>query len=297
MSVSGHNLASVDLQQQIEKFEARGLLIEDRTHAEGFLHRVGPHYFEQYAAYRLAEVRRGQIAGYRPGTTFAQIEKAITFDQQLKDHAMAGTRSIELWLRSALIYDISYRMGDPAWHLHDRHLNEHALERDKNFLRTRAVDAEGKMRLPTGQPLWVIYTELSFSFWSVGYSILPTSEKIKIADKFDLRPSTLANWFMQIVGVRNICSHHHVFWAAKPMSAMAPADGGLHTALTRSIKMPNAQRIECPALRLYAIHHILTRIDPNFQEWAQNLKKIMTEAPLLSPLGLIPGWERQPEWD
>lgn len=297
MSVPGGGLVEVDLQKQIEHLEAQGMSFEDQAYARVFLQRVGLRYFADYAAYRMAEVRRGQIASYRPGTTFAQIEKAIAFDEKLKDHVMVGMRTIELWLRSTLTYDVSHRLGDPAWHLHVLELNEHTTRNDRSLLQSQTKKAEGKLKLPPDQPLWMIQAELSFSFWSCGYAILPTSEKIKIADKFGLHPSTLANWLRQIVGVRNICSHHHLLWAAKRMSAMAPADGGLHAALTRSIHMPSRERIECPALRLYAVHHILTRIDPKSQEWVQDLKRIVTEAPVLSPMGLRPDWERQPEWD
>lgn len=269
----------------------------DRRHAEDLVQRLGFNLFEEYARYRLAEVKRGRPPTYRPGTTLQHIEDAIAFDQRLKDHAMSGTRVIELWLRSALSYEVSRRLGDPYWHWHDDKLNEYATIQQGTLRkwRKKISEAERTLDLPEQSPLWKISMEMGFGFWSMGYGLLPTAEKVRMADKFALIPSTLENWLLQIVGVRNICSHHQVLWAAQ-MSAMAHAEGELHKALLKSIRISAAGRIEHPAMRFYAMHHLLTHVDPQLHHWVDKLKEIVSNAPLLSPLGFLPGWEQQSNW-
>lgn len=269
----------------------------DRRHAEQVIRRVGFHLFEAHARFRLAEVKRGSPPAYRPGTTLAQIEEAIAFDNRLKDHVLKGTRAIELWLRSTLTYETSRRFGDPCWHMNDDKLNEYAtIQREKlSKWRRKIREAEEECGVTAGSPLWIISMRLSFGFWSRGYGLLSTAEKVRIADYFMLEPSTLDNWFLQIVGVRNICSHHTVLWS-ELMSAIAPADGELQNALLNSIRVSPSGRIEHPAMRFYAIHHLLTRIDPQGQDWADELKAIVANAPILSLLGFKAGWEHQPEW-
>lgn len=274
-----------------------GMDLGDRRHAEQVIRRIGFHLFEAHARFRLAEVKRGSPLAYRPGTTLAQIEAAIAFDQRLKDHALKGTRDIELWLRSTMTYESSRRFGDPCWHLKDNNLSEYATAQQEKLRKWRKKirEAATDCGVPDDSPLWMISMRLDFGFWSRGYDLLSTAEKVRIADFFTLEPSTLENWLLQIVGVRNICSHHAVLWS-EPMSAMAYADGALHTALLKSIRISSSGRIENPAMRFYAIHHLLTRIDPQRQDWTDELKEIVANAPILSLLGFKPGWEHQPEW-
>lgn len=297
MSANAHDLEAVDLPELLGRLEMMGMDLGERRHAEQFIRRMGFNLFEAYSRFKLAEVKRNKPPLYRPGTTLQHIEQAIAFDQQLKDHAIKGTRVIELWLRSTLAYETSRRFGDPCWHMNDLKLSEYATAQRKKLQNWRRTikEAETTLNVSEGSPLWMISMHVGFGFWWQGYDLLSTAEKVRIADLFALQPSTLENWLLQIVGVRNICSHHMVLWSAS-MSAMSYADGDLHTALLKSVKISSSGRLEYPSMRFYAIHHILTRIDPQMQDWADQLKEIVANAPLLSLLGFQVGWEQQAEW-
>lgn len=291
----------VDVDSYINAKKTMGLSVIDEEAARRFITLNGIHYFDEYSKYRLADVRNGQQPVYRGGTGFEQIVSAIDFDNRLKDLLMRGVRSIELWLRSELCYNVALHFDNEAWYLDNTCLHQfapHSFKLDR--WRAQAQKACKELGLPQNDsvPLWEIAHELSFGFWSHGYELLHEREKEALARQLDLTPSTLENWLMQIVGIRNRCSHHRMVWAHIYSGISRPDDEQLFQALLKnSIKAPNPMRLDRLAMRLYAMHFILRAIDQEMQRpWTAELKDILAGCPTLSLTGLRPEWSQQPEW-
>jgi abortive infection bacteriophage resistance protein len=205
--------------QQLSLLESRGLIVPDRELVKRWLSRGSYYRFSAYLyTYRLAGSEN-----YRPGTTFAEIAGLYNFDRQLRLMLIEAIERIEVWLRTAVTYELAHRYGPFGYlkkssfnkgfdHKQFRKTLRQEHERSKEaFVQHYRTKYTGENHLP----IWIATEVLTFGALSMLYSALPLQSKRSIASTVNLKDNVLSNWLQSIAYIRNLCTHHSRVWNRK----------------------------------------------------------------------------------
>lgn len=243
--------------QQLSLLESRGLIVPDRELAMRWLSRVSYYRFSAYLhTYRLTN-----SDNYKPGTTFSEIANLYNFDRQLRLMLMDAIERIEVWLRTAVTYEVAHRCG-PFGYLKKSSFNkgfdhkqfrktlrqEHARSKEA-FVQHYRDKYKGENHLP----IWMATEVLTFGTLSMLYSALPLDSKRNIAATVGLKDNVLSNWLQSVAYIRNLCAHHSRVWNRK--LAISP----------KILKGSDSRGIEPSKLyaALLALDFLISQIAPN----------------------------------
>ena len=272
--------------EQLSLLESRGLIVPDRQLAVRWLSRVSYYRFSAY----LYPYRVPDSDHYKPGTTFDAIANIYNFDRQLRLKLLDAIQRIEVWLRTAVTYELAHRCGPFG------HLRRTAFRRgfDHKLFRKTLRDEHQRSKEPfvqhyrekyTGEnhlPIWMATEVLTFGTLSVLYSALPLSSKRNIAATVGLKDTVLSNWLQSIAYMRNLCAHHSRVWnrhlSISPKLAKGIASRGIE---------PNKLYAG-----LVAIQYLLSQIAPN-STWTQRVADFFRENPTIDfrQMGFPPDWQ------
>src|SRR6266446_4339972 len=93
---------ALTFQEQLELLESRGLVVSDHALALRWLSRVNYYRLSAY----LYPFRLSGSDTYKAGTTFEQIAQFYIFDQKLRSLLMDAIQRVEVWLRTAITYEL-----------------------------------------------------------------------------------------------------------------------------------------------------------------------------------------------
>jgi abortive infection bacteriophage resistance protein len=211
---------TLTFQEQLERLESRGLIVSDRGLALRWLSRVNYYRLSAYLyPFRLAGADR-----YQAGTTFEQIAQFYIFDQKLRSLLMDAIQRVEVWLRTAITYELAHEYGAFGY-LKKSNFNRNFDH--KTFLKTLEGEFEKSKESfvqhyrekYTGEnhlPIWMATEILTFGTVSVLYSNgLSLESKRKIAQQIGQADNVLSNWMQSLTYVRNLCAHHSRVWNRK----------------------------------------------------------------------------------
>jgi abortive infection bacteriophage resistance protein len=214
-----------NLDEQIQIFKSKGLIIDDENYAKQVLMRENYFFL---TGYRHVFMQSDNPKEYIPGTTFEELYSLFLFDRQFRNLIFKNLLIIENNTKSIISYQLSKKYG----------YKENEYLKPQNFDNTpekskQVADLIKKMkrqiRINGGQhsatqhyisnygyiPLWVLVKVLSFGIVSEFFSILKPDDRKSIADIYNLTVEDLSNYLPMLANYRNVCAHEDILYENK----------------------------------------------------------------------------------
>lgn len=299
---------SVD--QQIERLESRGLIVEDRDTLANALQAIGYYRLTGYTyPFRTSS---GGVVGdrFREGTRQEQVLALYDFDRRLKLTIMDAIERMEIGFR----FSVAYTLGksDKYGHLHRSSLDRTFTRRQVGgsrydewhvkYLRDVRQSKEEfvqhfKRKYEGGLPIWIAVELMSLARLSELYGGLAYSDRVDISRHYGIgKPGVVASWLHCLTYVRNVCAHHGRLWNRNMDRRPAVSPRGESPSFDHLVKsgqlVHGQSRIYAPLL---ALRHFLQRIeqDPN---WELSMLDLLKQLPVGGPvqhgaMGFPDGWQ------
>lgn len=272
---------------------SRGLTVPDRELAIRWLSRVNYYRFSAY----LYPYRAQNTDQYRPGTTFDQIAQIYNFDRKLRILLIDAIERVEVWLRTAVTYELAHRCG-PFGYMKKTSFAE-GFDHKKFCKTLRDEQARSKEKFVehyrekyTGEnylPIWMATELLTFGTVSHLFgSGLPLDSKKEIAKQISVGDNVLTNWMLSVGYVRNLCAHHSRVWNRK--LAISPK-------LPREWKYARGVANNKVYAVILVLHAILAKTAPN-STWLQRVLQLIDANPWLDvgQMGFPADWRSRTPW-
>lgn len=207
-TMSDFNKSSLDFQQQLEKFEQNGLVIDDR---EAFVLTIKTIGYYRLKGYLLPYNERQKLM------TSNQLLSLYAFDRKLRLLFLDAIERIEIALKSLVSIHMSLMYG-PFWFNDTNTVSEDVVSlitthygiRDKNH---KPIDHYySKYTSPAYPPSWVIMEVIGMNDISRIISKLHNRNLKPLAQFFDHSPRAIKSWVRSLTVTRNICAHHGRLW-------------------------------------------------------------------------------------
>lgn len=214
--------------QQIALYKSRGLIIDNDQLAEKYLQEIS--YF-RFSAYAIPFQKKKDK--FDAGTTFQDILDLYLFDRELRFLVFDAIESIEIAIRTQMIYTLSNKYNDSHWQdnaslFNPAHTNPLTGKVVDIFADTQAIikkhihskhpevfikHYKNTYNIPENPPSWMCVELLTIGELSRLFSALKqNADRKAIAQFFWLHHSVFKSWLHTIVYVRNLCAHHCRLW-------------------------------------------------------------------------------------
>lgn len=292
---------ALNVHEQIDLLQAKGLLITEPDVAEHWLSHVSYFRFKNYS-YSFKDYKNGG-GNYFPGTSFKMVKELYTFDRKLRIAVFDAIENIEISLKTQLSNKMSEAYG-PHWYLDNRHFfsgkgfnHQKFLKRIKDILFQTSepiLQYYRKTYEPIHPPSWILMEIITFRTLSVMFDNLkPLTEKIQICHSFNLTKRQLISWLHCFTFFRNKCAHHARLVYSKTVFPPPLLQKKNKKFLTEAPIVDNTT--------LYAVlsclQYMLTICNPT-SPFKQNLLSLTSEFPHinLQKLGFTPNWKQEKLW-
>lgn len=286
------NKPSRTIEEQIDLLESRGMNIRDRQFVADWLQRVSYFRLKGY----WWEMQDDPVNHhFRKGWYFEDIVERYSFDKELKIILFHAIETLEIALRTKLIYHMSQSHGG-LWYLNPslaadaslhkqqlEHLQDEFAKSGENFVKEYLVKHPNQLKpslkgyqSDEDPDAWIImevatFGELSKIYKNIDHQ-LPA--KSAIANDFGLNlHSELSSWLEAIAYLRNMVAHHSRLWSRnmvkRPATITKARNAWLHQPLNpvvekRPFYLISALLYLCDAVgegdRLrYDIHRLIRR--------------------------------------
>lgn len=286
-----YNKPHLSYQNQIDLLKNRGLLFNDENFAITKLKHIS--YF-RLSAYFLPFQSTKDI--FDQGTTFEQIIDLYHFDKELRLLTFGAIEKIEIFLRTAISYNLSKYIGVFGYRQEEKFCAKNGdflwLKEDVAKEATRSKETFVKHFRDTyagdDLPIWMVVEIISFGTLSKLYtSLCPEIEK-EILNGIGLPSFVFKNWLHVFSYVRNLSAHHSRLW---------------NRQFVIKAKIPKHKKefvgIINDKYYSFAVmtHYILRSIHDTFDMKAE-LTNLIVKYPHidLSQMGFVDDWESREVW-
>lgn len=214
-----------NLDEQIEIFKSKGLIIEDEFLAKEILLRENYFFIN---GYRVLLMNSYKDRTFVVGATFRELYSIFMFDRSFRNILFKNLLIIENQLKSVISYQLSKKYG----YRDKDYLNPKSFTNDKNMTRRvkdviekmkRQIRVNGSHHMATMHymnnygyiPLWVLVKVLSFGIVCELYFILKNEDKIAVADIFGVTTNELESFLPILANYRNLCAHEDIVYEHK----------------------------------------------------------------------------------
>lgn len=214
-----------NLDEQIEIFKYKGLIINDEKYAKDVLLRENYFFISGYR-HLFMDPENPKL--YLKGTTFEELYSLFLFDRQFRNLIFKNLLIVENNAKSIFSYQLSKKYG----------YKENDYLRPNNFDMTpdktrqvndlikkmkRQVRINGAQHSATKHylsnygyiPLWVLVKVLSFGIISEFYTILKNEDKVAISKIYNIPVDDLMNYLSLLANYRNVCAHEDILFENK----------------------------------------------------------------------------------
>ena len=214
-----------NLDEQVEIFKYKGLIINDEKYAKEVLLRENYFFL---SGYRHLFMNPENPKFYLEGTTFEELYSLFLFDRQFRNIIFKNLLIVENNAKSIFSYQLSKKYG----------YKEHDYLKQSNFDMSpdksrqvndlikkmkRQVRVNGSQHTATAHyisnygyiPLWVLVKVLSFGIISEFYSILKMDDRVSIAKIYNINVEDLTNYLSLLANYRNVCAHEDILFENK----------------------------------------------------------------------------------
>jgi abortive infection bacteriophage resistance protein len=222
----------LSLQEQVDKLQNRGLLIDDKELAVNYLSNISYYRLRAYTYPFQNNIDPSADHKFKADIHFSDIIDLYCFDRRLRSLMFNAIEKIEVAVRAKIVQTYSEFTGNSHWFNDPNLYKDIACERNGKKTTTYAVlmkDIEdeinrsnedfikhyhNKYNNPPLPPAWMTLEVLSLGTLSRLYRLLKKSpEKKSIAKQFGLNDDMVfANWLHSIAVWRNCCAHHSRVW-------------------------------------------------------------------------------------
>lgn len=214
-----------NLDEQLEIFKYKGLIIEDEEFAKTVLLRENYFFIN---GYRHLFMKSANNKRYIEGTTFEELYSLFLFDRQFRNIIFKHLLIIENNIKSIISYQLSKKYGykesdylkiknfDGAPDK-QRQIND-LLKKMKRQIRVNGGQHSATSHYLSNYgyiPLWVLVKVLSFGIVSEMYSILKLEDRLAIASIYGIDQDTLTNYLPILANYRNLCAHEDILFENK----------------------------------------------------------------------------------
>jgi abortive infection bacteriophage resistance protein len=201
---------SKTIDEQLEIFKSRGLIVEDEAWAKGILKRVSYYRLTAYAlSLKTDDVFHG-------GVTFKQIYRLYDFDLKLRLLLMEIIEVVEVSMRThiALVlankydgmgYTDSGNFDDATKHAKFIADLDQLLKQSKDvFVKHYFYKYDGEF------PIWVINEVMTFGMLSKLFKNMTKQDKNELGREYyaGVHGAYLESWLHALNNLRNICAHY-----------------------------------------------------------------------------------------
>jgi abortive infection bacteriophage resistance protein len=211
-----------NLDEQIEIFKHKGLIIEDEKYAKQILLRENYFFLN---GYRHLFIKSQDNKTYKDGATFEELYSLFLFDRSFRNVLFKYLLVIENNLKSITSYQLSKKYG----------YRERDYLKEKNFTSApekqaqlndlirkmkRQIRVNGSQHSATLHyvsnygyiPLWILVKVLSFGIVSEMFSILKTEDQNDIARIYEIDPEEFMVYLPILANYRNLCAHEDILY-------------------------------------------------------------------------------------
>lgn len=305
------NKESRSIQEQIELLKQRGMIIKDEDFACLHLRNISYYRLKGYW-WDMQQDKVNHV--FQTGSRFEDVIARYSFDKELRLILFDAIETIEIALRTKMIYHLSQSYGGLYYTdntlfdneaLHQQHLedlmNEFMRSSEvfiKEYKHKYGVWEDKKCVSLTQQPdAWIIFEVATFGTLSKIYKNLKhhIPEKARIANEFGLNlHNELSSWLEAISYLRNIVAHHSRLWSRnmvkRPMEVKNPKRIWLQKPLPEVAQKK-------PYLAITAMLYLCKAIDAgdSYRKKIIALIKENPEIPIYKQ-GFLNEWNKEPIW-
>lgn len=213
------------LEEQIEIFKSKGLIIDDEYLAKEILLRENYFFIN---GYRMLLMNSYKDRTFVVGATFRELYSIFMFDRFFRNILFKNLLIIENQMKSVISYQLSRKYG----YRDKEYLNPRSFTSDKNMSRRvkdvidkmkRQIRVNGSHHMATMHymnnygyiPLWVLVKVLSFGIVCELYFILKNDDKIAVAEIFNVTTEQLESFLPILANYRNLCAHEDIVYEHK----------------------------------------------------------------------------------
>lgn len=218
------------LNEQIEIFKYKGLVIKDEEYAKDVLLRENYFFL---SGYRHLFMDPENKKNYLKGTTFEELYSLFLFDRQFRNIIFKNVLIVENNAKSIISYQLSKKYGykendylkpnnfdmSPE---KSRQVND-LIRKMKRQIRVNGSQHSATMHYISNYgyiPLWVLVKVLSFGIISEFYTILKMDDRSSIAKIYNISVEDLTNYLSILANYRNVCAHEDILFENKTQKSI-----------------------------------------------------------------------------
>ena len=210
------------LDEQIEIFKHKGLVIDNEDYAKEILLRENYFFLN---GYRHLFMKSSDNSMYIPGTKIEELYSLFLFDRRLRSIFFKNILIVENNVKSIISYQLSKKYG----------YKEKDYLKVKNFTQIperqrqvndlikkmkRQIRINGSQHTATSHyvshygyiPLWILVKVLSFGVVSEMVSILKPEDQKDISNIYGITTDDFINYLPILANYRNLCAHEDILY-------------------------------------------------------------------------------------
>lgn len=297
----------LNVSEQIDKLESRGLHFPDKDLAAHYLQNISYSRLRAFTYPFQDNSNESDHEFLRKDLDFKDIVDLYVFDRRLRSLVFNEIEKVEVALRTQLSLVYSVATNDPLWYNDkDRYKQSSDFERmiaeiksdvdrsNEDFIK----HYKQKYDTPLMPPSWMTLEVVSMGTLSRLYkNLISTHQKRQIAHQFGLGDEdVLSNWLHALSFLRNCCAHHSRIWNRRFLENLKIPYNTLYPFIPRD----SASNIRNNKLFLLlsAIKYIVDVISPN-NSFKANLTYLLSQPNKLLSLremGFPKDWKEYPVW-
>ncbi len=211
-----------NLDEQLEIFKHKGLIISDENYAKQVLLRENYFFLN---GYRHLFVKSLTNRNFKENTRFEELYSLFLFDRSFRNILFKNLLVIENNLKSITSYQLSKKYGyREKDYLKAKNFTQ-APERQKqvnDLLKKmkRQIRVNGTQHSATLHyvanygyiPLWILVKVLSFGIVSEMFSILKPEDQNEIAKVYNIDTESIITYLPILANYRNLCAHEDILY-------------------------------------------------------------------------------------
>ena len=305
------NKESRSIDEQIELLKQRGMLVGDEIFAARHLAHISYYRLKGYW-WDMQSDRANHL--FQPDSKLEDVITRYYFDKELRLILFDAIETIEITLRTKMIYHLSQSYGglwyrDPRLFADVAFHTQHLKELIEEFLRSNEIfvkdykrkhlvtDASGEKTLDEHPDAWIIFEVATFGTLSKIYKNLnhQLPEKSAIANDMGLNlHNELSGWLEAISYMRNIIAHHSRIWSRNMVKRPCEIHNPRMTWLSRPLTEVQQKK---PFYVITAMLYLCNAIDEGhtFKEKLLALFEEYADVPIYK-IGFFNRWKEEPIW-
>lgn len=210
------------LDEQVDIFKRRGLVVEDEERARQVLFRENYFFI---SGYRHLFTQPGKKDVFIEGTTFEELYATFVFDRRIRNTFFKNILIVENNIKSIMSYQLSKKYGyKEKDYLDAKNFSQDSMQsrqvHDVLSKVRRQIRINGNKHTATYHyinnygfiPLWILVKVLSFGIMAEFYDILKFEDKEEIAKPYNLDIETMKIYLSLLSNFRNVCAHEDILY-------------------------------------------------------------------------------------